>query len=285
MNVIETDFLEIRDLFYQGHFDLLLEKDLENGRMVRILKGRAQRMLGKGSEVLWELKNETAPEFLALRGWVLYEEGDTEQGMSEIRTCVSISPEDATVQVLGGHVLYREGQLEEALELLKKHVKNAEAVALIVQIFLKENNLEAAQNEVNTAKAWAPDDLVIQLSEAWIDLYKGSQAALNSFYIYEELAQATPSPLVLNGQAVAELQLGRISDAEETLNQALVLAPYDGDVLANAIVTATLLGKDASTYIELLTLHHPSHEWVTSMMRQSVLFDELSKSIENIKER
>ncbi|EMR11578.1 hypothetical protein PNEG_00022 [Pneumocystis murina B123] len=247
---IEIDFFQARNLFYQGCFNLLLEKDLGENQAARILKGRAQRMLGKGNEILWELKNETTPEFLALRGWVLYEEGDKEQGISEIRSCISTSSKNATVQVLGGHVLYREEQYEEALELLKGHSENVEAVALIIQIFLKENQLKEAQKELEIARTWASDDIIIQLSEAWIDLYKGGQAALNSFYIYEELAQTTPNSLTLTGQAVAELQLGRLEDAEETLAQVLTLTPHDGDALANAIVTATLLGKDTSVYIE-----------------------------------
>ncbi|KTW29411.1 hypothetical protein T552_01363 [Pneumocystis carinii B80] len=276
---VEIDFYQARNLFYQGCFNLIVEKDLEENEEARILKKRAQRMLGKGNEILWVLKNETTPESLALRGWIMYEEGDKEQGISEIRSCISMSPRNSTVQILGGHVLYREEQYEEALELLKGHSENVEAVALIVQILLKENRLKAAQKEIEIARKWAPDDVIIQLSEAWIDLYKGGQAALNSFYIYEELAQTIPNPLTLTGQAVAELQLGRLEEAEETLAQVLTLAPYDGDALANSIVTATLLGKDTSTYIELLTLHHPSHEWVTSMTRQSTLFDELCESI------
>ncbi|QSL64317.1 hypothetical protein MERGE_001617 [Pneumocystis wakefieldiae] len=278
----ETDLFQARNLFYQGCFNLLLEKDLEENETVRILKGRARRMLGKGNEILWELKNETTPESLALRAWILYEEGDKEQGVSEIRSCISTSPKNTAVQILGGHVLYREEQYNEALQLLKGHSDNVEAVALMVQIFLKENKLKEAQEELEIARTMAPDDVLIQLSEAWTDLYKGGQAALNSFYIYEELAQAIPTSLTLTGQAVAELQLGRLEDAEETLAQVLELAPHDGDALANAIVTATLLGKDTSVYKELLTLHHPSHEWVTSMMRQSALFDELCESVQDI---
>jgi coatomer subunit epsilon len=54
----------------------------------------------------------------------------------------------------------------------------------------------------------------------------------------------------LLGQAVAEIQLGRFPEAESTLKQALEKDPQNPDVLANAIVCATLSGKDPTGYFK-----------------------------------
>ncbi|KAG4303626.1 hypothetical protein PCANB_000042 [Pneumocystis canis] len=284
---LETDNLtEARNLLYLGCYTQLLEKELclkDNNEMdqlmIRILKGRAQCMTGKANELLWELKDTTIPALIALRGWVRNMEGDSD-GIHEINVSLQEAPNDTCVKILSSMVLFRIGRCDEAQELLYEHT-DIEAVALAVQMFLSKASLDAALKVVGIAKTWARDDFVLQLAEAWIDMSRGGSHVLNAFYIYEELAQTALNPTVptmLIGQAVTELLIGRASDAIETLQTALSLAPNDSDALANSIVAATLLGNDTSTYSELLTLHHPSHPWVTSMSYQSSLFDQLSKT-------
>lgn len=76
-----------------------------------------------------------------------------------------------------------------------------------------------------------------------------------AFYIYEELAQSTSaSPKSLLGQAVAEIQLGRLPEAESTLKQALEKDPQNADILANSIVCAILSGKDSTSYLKYLII-------------------------------
>jgi coatomer protein complex subunit epsilon len=87
--------------------------------------------------------------------------------------------------------------------------------------------------------------------KAWVALKKGGEGAQTAFYIYEEVAQSSSSTTQsLLGQAVAELQLNRLPEAEATLNQALAMDPKNANVLANAIVCADRLGKDSSSYLK-----------------------------------
>lgn len=53
----------------------------------------------------------------------------------------------------------------------------------------------------------------------------------------------------LLGQAIAELHLGRLEEAEAALNQALEKEANDADVLANRIVLSVLSGKDPADNI------------------------------------
>ena len=69
--------------------------------------------------------------------------------------------------------------------------------------------------------------------------------------MYEELAQAPGSSTsrMLVGQAVAELHMGRIEEAEVALQTALERDPKDAEALANLIVLETLAGRDYQEHV------------------------------------
>jgi coatomer protein complex subunit epsilon len=45
-----------------------------------------------------------------------------------------------------------------------------EAVALIVQIHLEQNRTDLAVKEVQAARRWAQDSLLVNLAESWVGL-------------------------------------------------------------------------------------------------------------------
>jgi coatomer protein complex subunit epsilon len=52
------------------------------------------------------------------------------------------------------------------------------------------------------------------------------------------------------GQAVAELHLGRIEEAEVALQTALERNPQDAEALANLVVLKTLAGQDYQAQLQ-----------------------------------
>ena len=74
---------------------------------------------------------------------------------------------------------------------------------------------------------------------------QGGEKYQAAFYVYEELASvpSTSSAISLVGQAVSEIHLGRIPEAEVALQSALKQYPDDAEVIANTIVLNTLAGK------------------------------------------
>ena len=95
------------------------------------------------------------------------------------------------MQLLGGTVLQAAGKTEEALELLSKHQGSLEAyvfsrsvdmktlaancflssrIALIVQIHLQQNRTDLALKEVQAARKWAQDSLLVNIAESWVGL-------------------------------------------------------------------------------------------------------------------
>lgn len=115
-------------------------------------------------------------------------------------------------------------------------------------------------------------------------LAKGTEESMQgAYYIYEELAQSsTSSAKSLLGQAIAEIHLNRLPEAEATLQQALDKEPQNVDILANAIVCVTSLGKDIVPYMKYLlsktltnfsTLMGKDHQLVRDLKEKSALFD------------
>lgn len=45
-----------------------------------------------------------------------------------------------------------------------------EAVALIVQIHLEQNRAQLAVKEVQAARSWAQDSLLVNLAESWVGM-------------------------------------------------------------------------------------------------------------------
>jgi coatomer protein complex subunit epsilon len=90
---------------------------------------------------------------------------------------------------------------------------------------------------------------------------QGGEKYQASYYVFEELAQAeaTQSIQSLVGQAVSELHLGRLPEAEAAFDQAQALEPNNPDLLANLIVLNTLLGKDTSEQKKALQQVKPDH--------------------------
>jgi len=136
-------------------------------------------------------------------------------------------------------------------------------VALIIQIHLRQNRADLATKEAQRARKWAQDSLLVNLAESWVGMREvhplkpieprnrtltspqGGEKYQSAFYVFEELAQTaqTQSPHSLVAQAVSELHLGRLPEAEAALQQAVEVDGKNADTLANLIVLNTLLGK------------------------------------------
>lgn len=127
-----------------------------------------------------------------------------------------------------------------------------------------------------------------------MSLAQGGEKYQSAFYVYEELASApsTSAPLSIVGQAIAELHLGRLPEAEAALTAALERYPEDADLIANSIVLNVLAAKqtaDLESYVSLLNRYmrpdiltvlcsrlqqtQPSHALLADIQEKSEFFD------------
>lgn len=156
-------------------------------------------------------------------------------------------------------------------------------MALITQIHLQQNRTDLALKEVAAARRWAQDSLLVNLAESWVGLrlvcfpngwanlneianktsVKGGDKYQQAFYVFEELAQApsTSSIASLVSQAVCELHLGRVEEAQSALEQAIQKQPDYAEAIANFLVLTVIIGQDPaelSRYVLFMCcLNHP----------------------------
>lgn len=82
---------------------------------------RAKIAQGDASDVVSEVEGAAEPELAAVGALATYELGETEEAVKVVEKLAEEAGDNATVQVLGGIVLQREGRSEDALNLLGKH--------------------------------------------------------------------------------------------------------------------------------------------------------------------
>ncbi|GAW21031.1 hypothetical protein ANO14919_105440 [Xylariales sp. No.14919] len=277
----EGELINIHNHFHQGQFQEVVDFDTsslssENEVPARVLVLRARIALGQAEDVLADVKGETSePEFAAVAALAQSALGQTDDAAQAIEELAESAGDNQTVQVLGGIVLQAAGKSDEALALLSKHSGSLDATALITQIHLQQNRTDLAVKEVAAARRWAQDSLLVNLAESWVGLRLGGEKYQQAFYVFEELAQApaTSSIVTLLSQAVCELHLGRVEEAQSALEQALQKQPDYADAIANLLVLTVITGKDATEITSSLKNAAPNHPFLTDLEEKSDLFD------------
>ncbi|KAF2643794.1 hypothetical protein P280DRAFT_466533 [Massarina eburnea CBS 473.64] len=245
----EGELINIHTAFHAGAYQQVLDFDTSsfsatNALPTQVLKLRSQIALGQASEVASSLAKESTPDLVAVR--LLAENALGKDVLEEVKKLVEKEgQENLTVQIIGGILLEKAGETESALAVLSKHEGSLDAVALIVQIHLRQNRADLAAKEAQRARKWAQDSLLVNLAESWVGMREGGEKYQSAFYVFEELAQTAQSQSShsLVAQAVSELHLGRLPEAEAALQQAIALNDNNADTIANSIVLNTLLGK------------------------------------------
>ncbi|KAL5119573.1 hypothetical protein ACEQ8H_002419 [Pleosporales sp. CAS-2024a] len=246
-----SELINLHTAFHAGSYQSVLDFDTSsfsssNSLPVRVLQLRSKIALGQASAVSSELASEKSPDLVAVK--LLADQAQGKDVLSQTRKLVEQHGKDnLNVQVLAGIVLSRAGETEEALGVLGLHQGSLDAVALIVQIHLQQNRADLAAKEAQRARKWAQDSLLVNIAESWVGMREGGEKYQSAFYVFEELAQTSQSqsPHSLVAQAVSELHLGRLPEAEAALQQAIAIEPESADTIANLIVLNTLLGKGA----------------------------------------
>jgi coatomer protein complex subunit epsilon len=148
-------------------------------------------------------------------------------------------------------------------------------VALITQIYLQQNRTDLALKEVVAARRWAQDSLLVNLAESWVGVRLGGEKYQQSFYVFEELAQApsTSSIRSLVSQAVCELHLGRTEEAQAALEQALQKDASYAEAIANMLVLTVVNGNDPAELTASLKKADPQHQLLVDLAEKSDLFD------------
>jgi len=186
------------------------------------------------------------------------------------------------VRTLAGTAFARAGEVEEALETLGLNGGNqesVEAVALVVQIFLSINRPDLAKKEYEKSKAWAEDDLLLQLIESTINLVTGKEgyADCNAFYTEQLANPSLSSTKLLTARGVTRLLRGEVVEAKSDLEEAISQGGADDETVAAYAVAATLRPSkkgEGDEWWNKLTQEFPNHPLVKDVSEKADLFDD-----------
>lgn len=127
-----AELYQIRSSFYQGNFQAVVAEPINNltrSDEARLYQYRSRIELGQSAQVAAEMgeAGTTGAGFDAVKVYAEYRSGQKEKAVEDINELIQADADDDTVQVIGGTILYLEGRIDEALELLSNHENNLEA--------------------------------------------------------------------------------------------------------------------------------------------------------------
>lgn len=230
--------------------------------------------LGKANDVITKYTQTSETGLAAVRLYAEYRIGNKADSLAALVKAAQGST-DGIVLYLTGLVLVAEGNLSDALQTVSRHEGSLECVSLMVQIYLLQNQVSQAVKLVADAKKWAQDNIIYNLSDSWVKLRVNGEDAQNAYYTYEEINP--PSVKSLVGQAVCQLELGRVPEAQESLKEALQIDGSNPEALVNSITAAVLAGKDYSDYETKLEQVKKDHPGLVDLKEKSDLFDKVAQ--------
>ncbi|CCU76473.1 unnamed protein product [Blumeria hordei] len=273
----DNELANLQNTFHQGQFKEVLDYQIsdlspEHKSQAKVLALRAQIALGNVDEVWEKVKDETEPDLVALRAFIQVMKGDEAEAVTTIQDLGRV---EGPALVLAALVMHRAGKSDAALDILGAHQGDLEAVAITVQIHLQQNRTDLAIKEVAAARRWAQDSLLVNLAESWVGLRMGGKDYQKAFYVFEELAQApsSSSSQSLVSQAVTEIHLGRLEEAEAALQRVLSTDPNNLEALANSIVLNVISGRDTTELSSKLELSAPNYLSLQDLREKESLFE------------
>lgn len=132
-----SELINIHTAFHAGAYQQVLDFDTtsfssSNALPVRVLKLRSQIALGQAQAVSSELANEKTPDLAVVKLLADLEQGkDVTSAVKKLAE--QYGQENLTVQIIGGIILERVGETEEALALLSKHQGSLDACVITTQ--------------------------------------------------------------------------------------------------------------------------------------------------------
>ncbi|TKX20562.1 putative coatomer subunit epsilon [Elsinoe australis] len=286
----EGELVNIHTAFHQAQYQTVIDFDTSsfspsNALAARLLQLRSHCAIRQYNAVLTSVSASEAsstPDLAAARLLATYGQ-EASSGSASTKTVAEAEKlaeaqgDNLGVQICIGTVLAAAGEYDKALALLKRHQGSLDAVALIVQVYLLQDRTDLAAKECRAARGFAQDALLVNLGEAWVGMREGGEKYQQSFYVFEELAQApsTQAPQSLVAQAVSELHLGRWPEAETALQQAIGQDANSADALANQAVLNTILGKseEADAAVKKLEGADKAHPMLEEIVKRKGAFE------------
>jgi coatomer subunit epsilon len=180
------------------------------------------------------------------------------------------------VQLAAAQVFLDAGLMKEALQCVHTG-PTMEHISLILQVYLRIDRLDLAQQQLRQMKVADEDAILTQLGGIYCNLAIGSSGAADALHsVSALLEQYGPSPLLFNIMASALILKGAYADAEQRLQECLQEFPADSnvpDTLINLIVCSQHQQKPTQPYVNQMKEKYPSHTFCAGIDRVQAAFD------------
>lgn len=194
---------------------------------------------------------------------------------------------DPTLQLVAAQMYFEEGNYKDALRAVSPSSEDLEKMALQVQIYLKIDRVDLAQKAAASMAEVDDDDVLTQLATSWLYIALGGEKVTEASFLLQELVDKFgPSVSVLSSQAVCQLHLGNMNEANSFLKQARSMALQQGNkvdsaTLVNFIVCLQNQRKSQDIIDKIigeLKESYPTHPWLAQQEEIVKLFDRHAKT-------
>eukprot|EP00475_Leptophrys_vorax_P016550 TRINITY_DN23022_c0_g1_i1.p1 TRINITY_DN23022_c0_g1~~TRINITY_DN23022_c0_g1_i1.p1 ORF type:complete len:291 (-),score=27.80 TRINITY_DN23022_c0_g1_i1:350-1222(-) len=240
---------------------------------------RSYIALGSYQLVIDEITDASATALQAVKQLAVYlaDKSKKDSVLSSLEGYLSDSVvgKNPTLLLVAGTVYTHEQNYVDALKVTHAIPGNLELMALNVQIFLKMDRIDFAEKQLKAMQQIDEDATLTQLAQGWVSLALGGSKLQEATYIFQELSDKfSPTVLLLNGSALAQMHMGSYEDAEALLLDALNKDAKDANTLANLVICCLHRGKPSTRYLNQLKNVAPDHVLVERQVALESAFDQ-----------
>mmetsp|Transcript_37628 Transcript_37628/g.80313 ORF Transcript_37628/g.80313 Transcript_37628/m.80313 type:complete len:302 (-) Transcript_37628:131-1036(-) len=283
----------LRAQYWLGHYTLALDEGKQAARrpMPPHLKSEREELvlrchlaLGQYDKVMSEGNSggkSPALKALALHASYLSGASETRDAVVDEMKVLLADPSSASntsLQLFACHVFLAHGLLKEALQCVH-HGLTMEHLAACVQIYLRIDRIDLANDALNLLKQADEDSVLAQLCGAYVAVATGRSASDDAVHVLGGLSeQYGPSLMLLNVMAAANMVGGRYDAAEGNLKEAIAEfgGENDADTLVNLVTCSQHLGRrggEVERYLSALKMGCKDHPFVRGLVQVEGAFE------------
>lgn len=260
----------LRAQYWLGHYAMALDEGRSAARrpMPPHLKAereelmlRSQLALGQYDKVMAEGSSpDKSPALRALALHASYLSSAPEMReavVDELKVLLATSgaAADTSLQLAACHVFMAANLLKEALQCVHMGL-TMEHLAMCVQIYLRIDRIDLAEESLNLLKQADEDSILAQLTSAYVAIATGRSRSDDAVLLLSGLSeQYGPSLMLLNCTAVANMVGAKYEAAEGNLKAAVdeFGGGDNADTLVNLVVCSQHLGRKGEEIEKYLT--------------------------------
>lgn len=194
--------------------------------------------------------------------------------VDQLRSLTGGSSSSPSAQLTAAQIFLDAGLTRDALQCV--HAGNTmEHLSLCLQVYLKIDRLDLAQQQLRQLKQTDEDAVLTQLGSIYCSLATGSSVAGDALHSVSMLMeQYGPSPFLVNLMACSLMLQGNYGDAEQRLQECLQEFPDNviADTLINLVVCCQHQQKETAPYLAQMETRHPRHPFCEGVERVQAAF-------------